>query len=135
MAQKAKKPVKVLVFALATPESNNFWQAVNAFNQQHWPQLAQALDTNVVLYGITTQQIIATGRDNVTTFLQNHFAGANFMPLSPSPNFQPPSSPMTASGTARWTDNDGSPPDKLGFLFTFNPVNHLILSLWSQVVS
>lgn len=136
MAEKTKK-AKAFVFEVGyTVASNNFKTAVGAFNKSPMDTnaLSSVLDPNVVLYGISTQQILARGRDGpngVVAYLKANELGCNFAPISTT--FKPTTSPISVSGKALWTDNDNDPQDTIDYEFTFNTTPAaLILTLWAS---
>jgi|SRR5580693_2563043 hypothetical protein len=136
MAEKAKKSEAFVFAAGYTAASNSFKAAVTAFNKvpMDTNALSKVLDPNVVLYGISTQQIVAQGRNGpngVVAYLKANLSGCNFAPISTK--YQPTTWPISVSGTARWTDNDGSPQDTINYEFTFDTTPAaLILTLWAS---
>jgi hypothetical protein len=132
-----EKGAKVFAFLPAySAASNNFKAAVGAFNKNPMDTtaLTKVLDPNVVLYSISGQQIVAQGRDGpngVVAYLKNNMSGCNFAPISTT--YQPTTAPISVSGQALWTDNDGTPRDKIKYEFTFNATPaELILTLWAS---
>ncbi|MBV8107732.1 MAG: hypothetical protein JO223_24545 [Hyphomicrobiales bacterium] len=119
----------------------NFLTAVAAFNpdpitgKQDVPALTGTLSQNVILYGITEGEVVAAGIKDVVTHLTTPYPGGNagstFKPVPGTVDFTPRSYPVIVTGKADWTDNDGSPPGTISFLFTFDP-GGTISSLWAS---
>ena len=114
---------------------SNFQAAVIAFNKQDKNGLTKVLSRNVILFGITDAEVVASGRDNVVTHLTTPYpngnAGSSFNPVPGTVAYIPSSYPVIVTGEADWVDNDGSPPGQISFRFTFDP-DGTISSLWAS---
>ncbi len=97
--------------------------------------MTNTLSQNVILFGITDAEVIATGIKDVVTHLTTAYpkgnAGSTFNPVPGTVTFFPRSYPLLVFGKADWTDNDGSPPGQISFRFTFDP-SGTINSLWAS---